>query len=346
MMLSLLLVGMLALAFKIDPAKGWTGTVYIRTNGSIDPPDAPISTVDYVTYTLTGNITSDVDGVVVEKSNIVINGNGYAVQNRRASLEARNGIYLYSIDNVIIKNTSIKGFECGVYLNSSNNNSASGNDITDNYYGICLYHSSNNSVSGKNMANDGYGIKLDSSSNNTISGNNITNKWDGIGLYGSSNNSIFGNNITRNSHGISLWYSSSHNSIFGNNIAYNEYGIYLCSSGNKFYHNNFIHNSVEQVYCYASYNIWDDGYPSGGNYWDNISGRDWNSGPYQNKTGSDGIWDYPYVTNEDNTDRYPLVNPCEVPEFTSAIILPLCILATLITTVLLKKERKTKPQLP
>jgi len=40
--LMLLLTSMLALAFNIKPAKGeWTGTVYIRANGSIDPPDAP-----------------------------------------------------------------------------------------------------------------------------------------------------------------------------------------------------------------------------------------------------------------------------------------------------------------
>jgi PKD repeat protein len=33
------------------------------------------------------------------------------------------------------------------------------------------------------------------------------------------------------------------------------------------------------------------------------------SGPYQNETGSDGIGDTPYVIDENNLDRYPLMNP-------------------------------------
>jgi len=48
------------------------GTIYIRADGSIDPPTAPITTVDNVTYTLTGNIY---DSIVVERNNTVIDGN-------------------------------------------------------------------------------------------------------------------------------------------------------------------------------------------------------------------------------------------------------------------------------
>jgi uncharacterized protein (DUF2141 family) len=54
-------------------------------------------------------------------------------------------------------------------------------------------------------------------------------------------------------------------------------------------------------------NTWDDGYPSGGNYWSDYSGTDVYSGPYQNVTGSDGIGDIPYVIDANNTDHYPLV---------------------------------------
>jgi hypothetical protein len=82
------------------------------------------------------------------------------------------------------------------------------------------------------------------------------------------------------------------------------------SSGNTFYHNNFI-NNTQQVYNYASseLNVWDDGYPSGGNYWSDYTGVDQKNGPYQNLTGSDGIGDTPYVINANNTDHYPLMNP-------------------------------------
>jgi len=63
------------------------------------------------------------------------------------------------------------------------------------------------------------------------------------------------------------------------------------------------------VFSYASTNIWDDGYPSGGNYWSDYNGTDLFSGPYQNITGSDGIGDTPYVIDENNRDRYPLMKP-------------------------------------
>jgi len=65
------------------------------------------------------------------------------------------------------------------------------------------------------------------------------------------------------------------------------------------------------VYFYTSgyANIWDDGYPSGGNYWSDYTGADLCNGPYQNETGSDGIGDSPYIIDENNTDSYPLMNP-------------------------------------
>ena len=54
MMLTLLLMGMLTLAFNIQPVKA-SGTIYIRADGSIDPPTAPIQR-DGDVYTFTNNI--------------------------------------------------------------------------------------------------------------------------------------------------------------------------------------------------------------------------------------------------------------------------------------------------
>ncbi len=92
-------------------------------------------------------------------------------------------------------------------------------------------------------------------------------------------------------------------------------GVYIVlSSYNKLYHNNLI-NNTQQVFSwdqglpYQSVNTWDDGYPSGGNYWSDYTDVDEKSGPYQDQPGSDGIWDHPYVIDVDNTDNYPLVEP-------------------------------------
>ncbi|MGD8505569.1 MAG: PKD domain-containing protein [Candidatus Bathyarchaeota archaeon] len=60
---------------------------------------------------------------------------------------------------------------------------------------------------------------------------------------------------------------------------------------------------------------WDDGYPSGGNHWDDYAGVDFYSGPFQNETGSDGIGDPPYSVG----DRYPLMKPWGSPQLPIAI---------------------------
>jgi len=80
------------------------------------------------------------------------------------------------------------------------------------------------------------------------------------------------------------------------------FGVYLdssSSSNNRFFHNNFKDNA-QQVYSDSSTNVWDDGYPSGGNYWSNYTGVD---------ADGDGIGDTSYTIDANNTDRYPLIAP-------------------------------------
>jgi parallel beta-helix repeat protein len=351
---TLLLASTLTLGFNTKLVRA-SGTVYIRADGSIDPPTAPISTVDNVTYTFAGDIN---DSIVIERDNVVVDGAGYTVEGPRRTIV--NGITLSGRTNVTIKDMTIGAFNYGIYLDSSSNNSISGNNVTNNYsgivledssvhnsisgnnittnneggihldsfsgynsisgnnittnnhYGILLAHSSSNSISTDSItANTGDGIWFDSSSGNSISGNNITtNKGYGIVLGSSSRNRVSGNNITSNWRGILLYSSSSNNSISANNItAHNENGIYLdYSSNNSIFHNNFI-NNAQQVYSTGLVNVWDNGYPSGGNYWSNYNGTNLYSGPYQNETGSDGIGDTPYAIDADNRDNYPLMQP-------------------------------------
>ena len=139
-------------------------------------------------------------------------------------------------------------------------------------------------------------------SNIRISGFTIRNGgWAGIYLnYASNNNTVIENTITGNSeYGIYADYSTN-NTIRGNTVANNGCGILLWySSGSHIYHNNFIDNIV-QVSNWASNNTWDNGYPSGGNYWSNYTGVD---------TNSDGIGDTPYFIDANNIDNYPLMKP-------------------------------------
>src|SRR5271157_3197207 len=263
-MMILLVLSMFTLLSCIQPVRA-QGTIYINADGTIDPPTAPISTEDYITYTFTGNITAD--SILIERNNIVVDGAGYTMQGPGG---AEDGIFSTS-SNITIKSTNIKNYGFGITLLSSNYNSISGNNITANTYdGIWLgYSSCYNSVIGNNITNDRSGITINHASNyNTIYGNNITaNNRCGICLQGSLSNNISGNNIANNLlGGIYLTDSSNYNSVSGNNItANNGYGIWLdSSSGNSVYHNNFIDNTYE-VYSSDSTNVWDNGYPSGGN---------------------------------------------------------------------------------
>ena len=198
-MLTLLFIGTLTLTFNIQPVKStWTGTVYIRADGSIDPPEAPIITYDNVTYTLTDNITSSADGMVVERSNMIIDGNSYTIRGTRS--EDSKGISLSGITNVTIKNINIINF----------------------YYGIWLNHSSNNSISGNNIINNWCDIRLSYSSNNSIHENTISHAWACGTWFYSANNNIIRNNLIykTNFDGIRLW-SSSCNIIYHNDFVDN-----------------------------------------------------------------------------------------------------------------------------
>jgi parallel beta-helix repeat protein len=126
--------------------------------------------------------------------------------------------------------------------------------------------------------------------------------------------SVTGFTIQNGTNGI-LINTSNYNTISGNNLKNNSIGIHIViSPDNAIYHNNFI-NNTQQVYSDNSTNVWDNGYPSGGNYWSDYNGTDLYSGPYQNETGCeckpacDGIGDTPYVINGNNQDNYPLMHP-------------------------------------
>ncbi|MCW3976830.1 MAG: hypothetical protein NWE77_02735, partial [Candidatus Bathyarchaeota archaeon] len=72
LVLTLLLGCVFRIPFNIQSAKA-SGTIYIRADGSIDPPTAPIQR-DGDLYTLAGKITSDASGIVIERNNMTLDG--------------------------------------------------------------------------------------------------------------------------------------------------------------------------------------------------------------------------------------------------------------------------------
>lgn len=171
------------------------------------------------------------------------------------------------------------------------------------------------------------GIRLVESDRNSLLSNTISNSaWRGISLLASSTNLIDGNIISSNpAPGIGIASLSKYNIIRNNVISNNWPGIRFdmmtqARYDNKFYHNNFIDNwilvgprrvkKIRHIYPGAAgIHIWDDGYPSGGNYWSDYTGVDNYSGPNQDQPATDGIGDDPYVIDAYNQDLYPLMTP-------------------------------------
>ena len=326
-MLVLLALSTVVMAFDVAQAEA-IGVIYIRADGSIDPPTAPILH-DGSVYSFTGNITSDTNGIIVERDDIVLDGEGYTIQGIQGM---SRGIDLSYRSNVTIRDMKVKGFwQAGIYQWFSSDVCIFGCDIVSNTVsGIIGYESNCSSISENNLENNDYGIYFYGRHYyNRIFENNITaNGAFGIGLdngWGadSYNNDVYRNNITANYGNVGgfrggiFLRGKSNNSIHENNIVDNWCGIYLnTGSNNTIYNNNFIANTYQvrdahsdYSNLYPSINTWDDGYPSGGNYWEEYAGVDLKSGPNQDQPGSDGIIDTPYEIYTNNVDEYPSVLP-------------------------------------
>jgi parallel beta-helix repeat protein len=279
-LLVFLLITTTASAFRIPQARA-IGVIRILSDGTISPLGAPIITLDKITYTLDApNIVSSIS---VERSNIVIDGAGYAVTGDGSG----NGFTLIGVSNVTIKNTNIQNFTYGIYAETTTFIVVTDNNLTKNTYdGIGLFYCDTVTVQANRLAHNDYdGVEIYNCSNNNVEENYIaTNAWFGIGIYEYSTGNVTRNKIVDNYNGIELSYSS--------NI--------------KIFHNDFI-NHTQHASTQFSLAVWDNGYPSGGNYWSDNTGTDIYSGPYQNETGSDRINDTPYNCSGNNQDRYPLM---------------------------------------
>jgi parallel beta-helix repeat protein len=245
-------------------------------------------------------------------------------------------VALVNCTNITVKDLNLKNNFQGMVLAFTNNSRIQNLNITNNDHGIYLYRSCNNIIRNSYLSNNQVGISLESSSENNIVYNNVTKAQEGVLLSDSSSNNITNNNIANNKYrgvliGLSYENNIAYNNVTGNGMAgigissdgkgtleknlvqgndliNNTCGVQLGdTSGNKCYHNNFVNNttqaSVQVSIGSVSYgNVWDNGYPSGGNYWSDYNGTDLLSGPLQNETGADGIGDSMY-----NRDHYPLM---------------------------------------
>jgi len=290
--LTLLLTGMLTLAFNIQPVRSEPATIVV--------PD------DYPTIQEAVNAASPGDTVYVRAGtyyeHVVVNKavsligedkNATIIDGNETGIVVKIGWTIRRIDHVILSGFTIRRSgnqwihlpvmvsypESGIFLREVKESVIGNNIIIDNLGGVTLHRSPSNVVKNNLIMNNEYGVTLSSAGEESV------------------DNVILENTIANNTWGLMYDLNSNLGHTYNNHV----------------YYNNFINNPARSTLATGSPNIWDDGYPSGGNYWSDYNGTDLYSGPYQNETGSDGIGDTPYIIDANNTDNYPLIQPLPSP---------------------------------
>jgi parallel beta-helix repeat protein len=307
------LAGLVFMSFFVMPAP------LLRASYAYQP-HAPILISGNSGFTVANGVTS---GSGTASAPYVIEGweinsttaNGIEIQNSNAYFIIRN-VYIHNVQYV----------HYGIVLSNIANGRVENSKCSFGYSGVAISSSSNitvlnnqifgNSIDGNFGTAGGLGIAF--SKNIVVRNNNISNNIRDELVIGSSDNITIAGNILSGSGGIASAtmeiYSSADLTIVNNTISHSTHFGFLLESSNRtlVYHNTFINNYPNAQQIGGTSDAWDNGYPSGGNYWADygyyFQAADNCSGPSQNVcTGPDGIGDLPYVLQTGQKDRYPLV---------------------------------------
>jgi len=192
--------------------------------------------------------------------------------------QGTGGVYFYTVENAMIENARMEGFA---------------------HAGIAVWSSKNVFITQSSSSNNGHeGIILRDSLSLNITENRVTgNLWQGIMLERCTRSWVFGNVIEGN--------------VLEKDTAGYPYqaGIVLFScSGVGTYRNTVVQAAEASAYDNAlGSNVWDSGYPMGGNFWSAYPGTDVLCGPLQNVFGSDQLGDAPYDIAGGAKDNYPIM---------------------------------------
>jgi len=129
-----------------------------------------------------------------------------------------------------------------------------------------------------------------------------------VSIYDSNNTIVDRSNFQNGQHALQL--SSDVNATVSGNTFASDNGM-LClssSTGVRIFHNNFLISPEYTWICLSDTqpgHSWDNGFPSGGNYWSNYTGSD---------PDNDGIGDTPQpIPGGVCQDHFPLMNPFPTP---------------------------------
>jgi len=251
---------------------------------------------------------------------------GFTVQNGGAYMGIQvQGTITKVLKGIVISENALINDYIGVYLTFCNGAIISKNTFNTNYYGIRLHESDSctiecNRINGTKY----YAFNLYAHSNlNKVLNNTMTYNKYCVLIEWSDENTLSFNTLSSNTeYAIRLSYSTKI-LVKGNNIMKNKYGVFVWNcSGNTFYYNNFIDNTiqVDKYDANLKQNLWDTNISPGteGNYWSDYTGVDDGSGVGrwgEPRVADDGIGDTKVPHSQVvgvswfGLDWYPLMHP-------------------------------------
>ena len=290
-----------------------------RENETIEAKNNP----GYIGVINSKNIT--ITNVSLSEGNyqqvLFVNSQNSKIENSQILNGSVAGIQLLFSSNIEILKNNISNCGYAIYASTIigaegttlENGLISENNIVENGGGIELIKAFGNQILKNNISRNNFGLSLGGSFSNLISENQIlNNNYSSIDLVLSSNNTLIKNIISDSNDGIIL-SGALDNNITENSISKTwRWGIYVTgiytsgglvnSKNNKIYHNNFINNKENANSFYSPENSWDNGYPSGGNYWSDYDASE--EGCID--VNKDGFCDAPY-TFSGGQDNYPFI---------------------------------------
>ena len=226
-----------------------------------------------------------------------------------------NGIYLianWRIHHITIRNIIITSNAKIAFIAPHSGGSHLIEDciISNNGAGSYAHQFRNSIIRNCEVFGNGSGLGVAWGSGTLIAKNKVHhNGGPGISLDSMTYTTVEKNEVYNNNVGIHIAYVGRYNTIRKNIFAHNNVGINMGEQyvhGNKIYHNDLIENTL-QANDRQFDNTWDNGYPSGGNYWSDYTGVDDGSG---GRTAGDGVGDtkIPHL----DMDNYPLMKPWSI----------------------------------
>jgi parallel beta-helix repeat protein len=274
LLLAIAVLGVSLISFTYEPKSVFSVEAKIAANITVPDDYARIS---WAVGNASAGDTILVRSGVYDESDIVVNKT-LTITGESADTTVVDGegtgqnIFSITADNVLLENFTLQNTNPSLFPNPA----------------VYLYNVSSVLVKNVITLNVSYGLEIRASNFTSVTGCEISESSSGIYLHDKSyNNTFLGNTLRNNSAGITI--------------------ADAISQFNRVYQNNFVNND-NQTLTFGGVNYFDNGYPSGGNYWSDYSASDLKWGVSQNQNGSDGILDFPYAPSVLPLDDYPLAN--------------------------------------